>query len=164
MKYGPYVCDQCLSTDALLYPRERQNSSESHKLKHYGARNQFRAAQFVTVSFIGCSKNAMDLVANTTLKMTVQLWKIVVWDHSDHQFWTPYMCSMTLDRCSPVFSVRDKNFQKVTNWSTLVLEISSEQRDLWPFGLLDVVWTNWNKWSGISVWVVQGPQKAEIWH
>ena len=33
---------------------------------------------------------------NTTLKMTVQLWKIVVWDHSDHQFWTPYMWSMPL--------------------------------------------------------------------
>ena len=29
---------------------------------------------------------------NPTLKMTkVQLWKIVVWDHSDHLFWTPYM-------------------------------------------------------------------------
>ena len=23
-------------------------------------------------------------------------------------------------------------------------EISSEQRDLWPFGLLDVVWMQWN--------------------
>ena len=33
----------------------------------------------------------------------------------------------------PVFSVRDKNFQKVTNWSALLPEISSEQRDLWPF-------------------------------
>ena len=28
---------------------ERQKFSESHKLKHFGARNQFRAAQFVTV-------------------------------------------------------------------------------------------------------------------
>ena len=26
----------------------------------------------------------------------------------------------------------------------LVPEISSEQRDLWPFGLLGVVWMEWN--------------------
>ena len=31
-----------------------------------------------------------------------------------------------------------QNFQKVTNWSALVPEISSEQRDLWPFWLLHV--------------------------
>ena len=31
-------------------------------MKHFGARNQFRAARFVTVSFIGCGMNAMDLV------------------------------------------------------------------------------------------------------
>ena len=36
--------------------------SESHKLKRFGARNQFRAARFVTVSFIGCNMNAMELV------------------------------------------------------------------------------------------------------
>ena len=41
---------------------ERQIVSESHKLKRFGARNQFRAARFVTVSFIGCSCNAMELV------------------------------------------------------------------------------------------------------
>ena len=41
---------------------ERQKFSESHKLKRFGARNQFRAARFVTVSFIGCSLNAMELV------------------------------------------------------------------------------------------------------
>ena len=37
-----------------------------------------------------------------------------------------------------------QKFQKVTNWSALVPEISPEQRDLWPFGLLDVVWMQWN--------------------
>ena len=74
----------------------------------------------------------------------VQLWKIVFWDHSDHQIWTPYMWSMSLDRCSPVFSVRDKHFQKVTNWSALVPEISSAQRDLWPFRIFDLVWMQWN--------------------
>ena len=41
---------------------ERQKLSESHKLKRFGARDQFRAARFVTVLFIGCSCNAMELV------------------------------------------------------------------------------------------------------
>ena len=41
---------------------EWQKISESHKLKHFGARNQFRAARFVTVSFFGSSLNAMELV------------------------------------------------------------------------------------------------------
>ena len=41
---------------------ERQKISESHKLKRFGAQNQFRAARFVTVSFIGSSLNAMELV------------------------------------------------------------------------------------------------------
>ena len=41
---------------------ERQRFSESHKLKRFGARNQFRAARFVTVSFIESSLNAMELV------------------------------------------------------------------------------------------------------
>ena len=41
---------------------EWQKFSESHKLKRFGAQNQFRAARFVTVSFIGSSLNAMELV------------------------------------------------------------------------------------------------------
>ena len=41
---------------------ESQKFSGSHKLKRFGARNQFRAARFVTVSFIGCNMNAMELV------------------------------------------------------------------------------------------------------
>ena len=41
---------------------ERQKFSESHKLKRFGARNQFRAARFVTVLIIGSSLNAMELV------------------------------------------------------------------------------------------------------
>ena len=41
---------------------ERQNFSEGHKLKHFGARNPFRAERFVTVWFIGCSLNTMELV------------------------------------------------------------------------------------------------------
>ena len=32
-----------------------------------------------------------------------------------------------------------QKFSESQNWSALVPEISSEQRDLWPFGLLDVV-------------------------
>ena len=34
--------------------------------------------------------------------------------------------------------------QNFKNWSALVPEISSELRDFWPFGLLDVVWMQWN--------------------
>ena len=41
---------------------ERQNLSEGHKLKRFGAQKRFRAARFVTVSFTGCSLNAMELV------------------------------------------------------------------------------------------------------
>ena len=41
---------------------ERQKFSESHKWKRFRARNQFRAARFVTVSYIGCNMNAMELV------------------------------------------------------------------------------------------------------
>ena len=41
---------------------ERQKFSESHKLKRFGAQNQFRAARFVTVWFIGSSLNSMELV------------------------------------------------------------------------------------------------------
>ena len=41
---------------------ERQKFSESRKLKRFGALNQFRAARFVTVSFTGCSSNAIELV------------------------------------------------------------------------------------------------------
>ena len=41
---------------------ERQKFSESHKLKRFGARNQFQAARFLTVSSIGSSLNAMELV------------------------------------------------------------------------------------------------------
>ena len=41
---------------------EWQKFSESHKLKRFGRRNQFTAVWFVTVSFIGCGLNAMELV------------------------------------------------------------------------------------------------------
>ena len=41
---------------------EWQKFSESHKLKRFGARNQFRAVRFVTVSYIGSGLNAMELV------------------------------------------------------------------------------------------------------
>ena len=41
---------------------ERQKISENQKLKRFGVRNQFRPAQFVTVSFIWCRMNAMEWV------------------------------------------------------------------------------------------------------
>ena len=40
---------------------EIQKFSESHKLKRFGARNQFIAARFVTIWFIGRNLNAMEL-------------------------------------------------------------------------------------------------------
>ena len=56
--YVIYAFGSMLS--CILY--ERQKFSESHKMKRFGARNQSRAARFVTVWFIGCSLNAMELV------------------------------------------------------------------------------------------------------
>ena len=41
---------------------ERQTFSESHKLKRLGARNQFRAARFVTVLIIARSISAIKWV------------------------------------------------------------------------------------------------------
>ena len=43
---------------------ERQNLSESHKLKRFGARYQFRASRFVTVLIIVIARgmNAMEWV------------------------------------------------------------------------------------------------------
>ena len=41
---------------------EWQKFSESHILKRFDTRNQFRAARFVTVWFIGSNLNAMELV------------------------------------------------------------------------------------------------------
>ena len=41
---------------------ERQKFSESHKLKRFGARNQFWAARLVTVLIIARSMNAMEWV------------------------------------------------------------------------------------------------------
>ena len=41
---------------------ERQKFSESHKLKRFGARNQFRAARFVTVLIIARSISAIKWV------------------------------------------------------------------------------------------------------
>ena len=152
----------------------RYNNPESHKLKRFSARNQFRAAPFVTVWILACSINAMERVvcnycvgglgttnsrymymtldrwpltssemsvlhaSHSTLKTTVLLWKILVRDPSDHEIWTLSMWSVPLDRCSPAYSGRDKKFQKVTNWSALVPEISSERHNLCPFWLLHV--------------------------
>ena len=41
---------------------ERQKFSESHKLKRFGARKQFRAARFVTILIIARSINTMKWV------------------------------------------------------------------------------------------------------
>ena len=56
--YVIYAFGSMLS--CILY--ERQHFSESHKLKRFGARNQFRASRFVTVLIIARSMNAMEWV------------------------------------------------------------------------------------------------------
>ena len=87
-------------------------------------------------------------------KWPCSIMKVLVRDHVDHEIWNLYMWSVPLDRCSPAFSVRGENFQKVTNWSALVPQISSEQRDVWPFHLLHAAQMQWNVWSEISLWVI----------
>ena len=163
---------------------ERQKISESHKLKHFGAWNQFRAGQFVTILIIACSINAIERVvcnycvgglgttnsrymsldrwpltssemsalhtSHSMLKIESYCEKILVRDHSDHEIWTLCMWSVPLDRCSPAYSGRDKKFRKVTNWSALVPEISSEQHNLCPLWLLHVASMQWREWSGCS--------------
>ena len=57
-KYVIYVIGSMLS--CILC--ERQQFSESHKLKRFGARNQFRAVRFVTVLIIARSINSMKWV------------------------------------------------------------------------------------------------------
>ena len=47
---------------------------------------------------------------------------VIMRDHSDQELWTSYMWSVSLDRCFPAFSVRDTNFQKVTNRIALSLK------------------------------------------
>ena len=64
---GPSILDPIYVIDAFgsmlsCILCETHKFSESHKLKRFGDRNEFRAAQFVTVWFIGCSLNAMELV------------------------------------------------------------------------------------------------------
>ena len=62
INFGPLFVIYAFASILFCILCERQKFSESHKLKRFGARNHFRAAQFVTVSFIGCSVNAMELV------------------------------------------------------------------------------------------------------
>ena len=62
INFGPLYVIYAFGSMLSCILCERQKFSESHKLKRFGARNQFRAARFVTVSFSGCSLNAMELV------------------------------------------------------------------------------------------------------
>ena len=62
IKFGPIYVIYAFGSMLSCILCEWQKISESHKLKHFGARNQFIAARFVTVSFIGSGLNAMELV------------------------------------------------------------------------------------------------------
>ena len=64
---GPSILDPIYAINAFgpmlsCILCERQKISGSHKLKRFGARNQFRAARFVTVLIIARSINAMEWV------------------------------------------------------------------------------------------------------
>ena len=133
------------------------------------------------------------IMANTTPD-EVQLWKIDVWDHP--YMWSICdLCGSMLScilcerqkfseshKLKFIGSFGARN-QKICESQWLLKQVqlvknrglgighqcpesSSEQRDLWPFRLLDLVWRQWNKWSRISLWVhaIQVPQKAKIWH
>ena len=62
INFGPIYVIYAFGSMLSCILCEREKFSESHKLKRFGALNQFRAARFVTVSFIGSSLNAMELV------------------------------------------------------------------------------------------------------
>ena len=162
---------------------ERQKISESYKLKRFGAQNQFRAARFLTVSFIGSSFNAMELVVRNksvggpgTTKsrdMTLDWWFVTSSEmsvlHASHVWWpipcwkwpSPTMKNRGLGPLGP--SVLDpiyviyasgsmlscilcerQKFSESHKLKRFGARISSEQRDLWPFCLLDLVWMQWN--------------------
>ena len=149
INFGPLLCDLCLWIDAPCILCERQKFSESHKLKRFGARNQLRAARFVTVLFIGSSLNAMELVVlnqsvggpGTTKSrdMTVDWWLLTSSEmsvlHASHVKWpipgwkwpNPTMKNRGLGPLGP--SILDP-FYVIS--------------DLWPFRLLDLVWMQWN--------------------
>ena len=63
INFGPYIyLIYAFGSMLSCILCDRQNFSESHKLNRFGGRNQFRAARFVTVSFIRYSMNAMERV------------------------------------------------------------------------------------------------------
>ena len=83
-------------------------------------------------------------MANTTLKMTKSNY-VKSWSETTRTInFGPHIVIYAFGSMLSCILCERQNFQKVTNWSALVPEISPEQRDLWPFGLLDVVWMQWN--------------------
>ena len=73
-----------------------------------------------------------------------------------HELWTPYKGSVSLHRCSPAFSLRDKNFQKVPIRSSLSqksVQGSTICHHLQIFLLLHVTWMQWSEQSETSAFV-----------
>ena len=62
INFGPIYVIYSFGSMVSCILCERQKISQSHKLKRFGARNQFRAARFVTVLIIARSMNAMEWV------------------------------------------------------------------------------------------------------
>ena len=50
------------TTRTVLSATFTKTKTKIRQWKRFGARNQLRAARFVTVPFIGCSLNTMELV------------------------------------------------------------------------------------------------------
>ena len=116
MKYGPYICDLCLLIDALLHSLGEtlvpEISSEWRNLRPFWflhvASMQWKESSIISVRMawgpqIAVIWHQIDVPSllqkcqfcmhdsQSTLKMTVLLWKILVWDHSDHEIWTLYV-------------------------------------------------------------------------
>ena len=162
---------------------ERQKFSESHKLKRFGSRNQFRAARFVTVFIIARSISAMKWVVENycvcglgttnSREMTSDRWFLTSSEisifHASH-VWGPIprwkWPSRTIQNrglgplgpsiLDPIYVIYAfGSMLSCILWERQKFsEISSEERDLWPFRLLDVLWMQWDWRSGISLLVV----------
>ena len=124
---------------------ERQKISESYNLKRFGAQNQFRAVRFVTVSFIGSSFNAMELVVRNksmggpgTTKsryITLDWWFVTSSEmsvlHASH-VWLPIPCWKWLK----------SNYEKSRSGTTRAINFGPHICDLclWIDALMHSLW------------------------
>ena len=148
---------------------ERQKFSESHKLKRFGAQNQFRAARFVTISFIGCSLNAMEWVVRNqfvggpgTTKsrdMTLDWWLLT---SSECQFCMLAMYIMA----NTTLKMTKSNYEKSWSGTTRTINFGPHICDLclWIDALLHSLWeTKFFRKSQIeALWCPKSVQSSAI--